>query len=205
MARLFSYVVARDYGFAPNPFYGYCTLATCKPKIRTKASTEDWIVGTGSATCLREGHLVYAMRITETMSFDEYWNDPRFQFKKANLYGSKKQAFGDNIYHQDSATGVWIQENSHHSYDDGRQNIYNIKNDTQAPRVLISEDYVYWGGVGPKIPERFRDLDGKDVCKKGPGHRNDLPEEMVIEFTSWIRSLGQIGYQGMPLDWSRTA
>ncbi|MFH1865797.1 MAG: hypothetical protein ABIK85_07930, partial [Candidatus Eisenbacteria bacterium] len=36
--RLFSYIVARDYGFAPNPFCGVCTLATCKPKIRESAS-----------------------------------------------------------------------------------------------------------------------------------------------------------------------
>src|SRR5712671_5339411 len=32
--RLYSYVVARDFGFAPNPFFGVCTLATCKPDIR---------------------------------------------------------------------------------------------------------------------------------------------------------------------------
>jgi hypothetical protein len=24
--RLYSYVVARDFGFAPNPFYGFCSL-----------------------------------------------------------------------------------------------------------------------------------------------------------------------------------
>src|SRR5262245_31415483 len=44
--RLYSYVVARDYGFAPNPFYGFCTLATCKPDIRRTADIGDWIVGT---------------------------------------------------------------------------------------------------------------------------------------------------------------
>ncbi len=27
----------RDYGFAPNPFHGICTLATCKPVIRRVA------------------------------------------------------------------------------------------------------------------------------------------------------------------------
>ena len=31
---LFSYVVARDTGFAPNPSGGYCTLANCKFKKR---------------------------------------------------------------------------------------------------------------------------------------------------------------------------
>src|SRR5712672_36303 len=96
--RLYSYVVARDYGFAPNPFMGVCTLATCKPKIRAKAKIGDWVVGTGVASRKRSGRLVYAMRVSAAMTFNEYWNDPRFQDKKPNMRGSKKQAFGDNIY-----------------------------------------------------------------------------------------------------------
>lgn len=43
--KLYSYVVARDFGFAPNPFHGYCTLATCKPDIRATASVGDWVIG----------------------------------------------------------------------------------------------------------------------------------------------------------------
>lgn len=59
--RLFSYVVRFDSGFAPNPFYGYCTLATCKPPIRRTALVGDWIIGTGSASqeVKLGGHLVY--------------------------------------------------------------------------------------------------------------------------------------------------
>lgn len=34
--RLFAYKMTHDTGFAPNPFWGYLTLATCKPKIREK-------------------------------------------------------------------------------------------------------------------------------------------------------------------------
>ena len=43
MARIHSYVVRYDSGFAPNPFYGYCTLATCKPNIRRSADIGDWV------------------------------------------------------------------------------------------------------------------------------------------------------------------
>jgi Nucleotide modification associated domain 2 len=75
--RLFSYVVARDYGFAPNPFFGVCTLATCKPGIRGAAEVGDWVVGTGTATRKRAGYLVFVMNVEEAMSFDEYWADPR--------------------------------------------------------------------------------------------------------------------------------
>ena len=37
--RLYSYVFDHDYGFAPNPFHGVCTLATCKPSIREHAES----------------------------------------------------------------------------------------------------------------------------------------------------------------------
>ena len=46
--KLYSYIVAHDGGFAPNPFWGYCTLANCKPKIRQTAKVGDWIVGLSS-------------------------------------------------------------------------------------------------------------------------------------------------------------
>jgi Nucleotide modification associated domain 2 len=42
---LYSYIVTHDTGFAPNPFFGFCTLACCKPGIRKHADKLDWIVG----------------------------------------------------------------------------------------------------------------------------------------------------------------
>src|SRR3981081_4702898 len=71
--RLHSYVVARDYGFAPNPFYGICTLATCKPVIRRTAAIDDCVIGTGSKSRGREGRLVYVMRMDEILTYDTYW------------------------------------------------------------------------------------------------------------------------------------
>ena len=49
--------MTRDYGFAPNPFFGFCTLANCKPKIRKSANVGDWIIGTGCKTRKLEYHL----------------------------------------------------------------------------------------------------------------------------------------------------
>ncbi|MBI4430561.1 MAG: hypothetical protein HY587_02480 [Candidatus Omnitrophica bacterium] len=197
--KLHSYVVARDYGFAPNPFCSFCTLATCKPRIRKTAGLGDWIVGIGSKTRGRGDHIVYAMRVTEILTFDQYWNDPRFKEKKPNLRGSKKQAFGDNIYHRDSARR-WCQVDSHHSHPDGSPNPRNIANDTKTTdRVLISDDFIYWGGRGPRIPKSFR----SQVCI-GIGHKNKFPETFVREFVKWLRSLGDKGYCGAPLDWKRS-
>ena len=161
------------------------------------------MVGTGSRTAGREGFLVFVMRVAEILSFDEYWADPRFQRKKPNLRGSKKQAFGDNVYHRASARASWKQEDSHHSFADGQPNPANIANDTQSPRVLIGTEYAYWGGQGPQVPPRFRDFDGYDLCA-GRGHRNRFPPEFVAAFMTWFKSLGEQGRIGVPLDWPRS-
>lgn len=193
--RLFTYVICRDYGFAPNPFFGVCTLATCMVKIRKSAGVGDWIVGTGSKTQGRKGQLVYAMRVTEILSFNGYWADERFQCKKPNLAGSKKQAFGDNIYHRSPVGGQWRQVNSHHSLRDGRPNPDNVEHDTKVNHVLLSDDFLYFGGVGPDIPKRF------DVCTPGRGHRCRFPDSVVKEFSDWLRSL-ESGFNSPPADWA---
>ena len=195
-ARLYSYIVARDYGFAPNPFYGYCTLATCKPQIRKNAEIGDWIIGTGSKSKGRNGHIVYAMRVTEAMSFDEYWADSRFQRKRPDMHASVKKAFGDNIYYRDDAAG-WRQLDSHHSYGDGTQNNENVRNDTQVNRLLVSNDFIYWGGNGPIIPT-FGDV---TVCHNTQGHRCNFPTELVNDFETWLRNFDDRGYCGIPLEW----
>ena len=197
--KLFSYVVARDYGFAPNPFFGVCTLATCKPNIRKAASIGDWIVGTGSKRKGRQRHLIYVMRVTEIMTFNEYWKDERFRRKKPNLRGSMKQAFGDNIYFQDD-TGQWQQQDSHHSYQGGKPNPHNIKNDTRTDRVLLSTEYAYWGGSGPEIPPQFSDNYEFDIFALR-NHKSRFSKELVNDFLNWFQNLGASGYLGAPLDW----
>ena len=163
--RLFSYIVARDYGFAPNPFYGYCTLATCKPGIRSSADIGDWVIGTGAKTKYGlSGHLMDAMKVEEVLEFDAYWTDPRFRCKRPVLNGSLKQVYGDNIYHRES--GRWVQVDSHHSLDSGRQNQRNIIRDTSANRVLIARKFVYFGSTAPVIAKRFRPYKptDEDIC-----------------------------------------
>lgn len=182
--KLYSYVIARDYGFAPNPFHGFCTLAACKPKIRRTAKAGDWIVGTGSKGKNAQGRIVYAMKVSEAMTFDGYWQDPRFLIKRPDLHSSITRALGDNIYHR-NPSGVWQQADSHHSHACGRPNCANIRHDTSANRVLIATDFAYWGGSGPVLP-RFA---GVDICKDRQGHKCNFPEEAVAEFIAWFRAL----------------
>ena len=197
--RLFCYVVARDYGFAPNPFHGYCTLATCKPKIRGSAQVGDWIIGAGSSNYRLAGHLVFAMEVSEVLSFDEYWKDPRFEVKKPQFNSSLMKAYGDNIYHFSKTKGRWIQEDSHHSRGGGRPNRANISHDTQVSRVLVGQKFIYFGGGGPMIPKRLRKADGPSLCG-GRGHRNRFPPRFVAAVVRWLEALPVRGFAGKPAE-----
>ena len=203
MARsLFSYIVRFDSGFAPNPFHGFCTLATCKPRIRKNAQFNDWLVGTGSndKAIKRGGFLVFAMRVTETRSTEKYWTDPRFEAKKPDLHYNWIAASGDNIY-EPLGDGKWRQLGSYHSKSDGSSNQQHIARDTGVDRILISDDFVYFGGEGPRLPAEFREDGKKNLLCSGRNYRRVRQEEMIVRFEGWLRSLGVYGYQGKPWDW----
>jgi Nucleotide modification associated domain 2 len=203
MARIYSYVVRYDSGFAPNPFYGYCTLATCKPDIRRGAEVGDWVVGSASndRSVRRGGHLVYAMRVTETTTFDGYATDARFEAKKPFRLGSRKQSCGDNIYFRKTPDGEWCQRDSFHSHADGQLHPRHVARDTGVNRVLISNDFIYFGGSGPTFPDGLHDRDGRSLCKSGIGRSCFDDPQLVEALEHWVHGLNMSGYQGPPQEW----
>lgn len=198
--RLYSYVVDHDKGFAPNPFFGICTLAACKPRIRQVAAVGDYVVGTGSAKRGRQGYLTYFMHVDRIITFDDYWADPQFERKKPRFDAGLKFAYGDNIYHQ--VNGDWVQEDSFHSYPGGKPQAENLRQDTSSSKVLLAKDFAYWGGSGPLIPDRFRNYDGLDVVVGRQGHKGPALDPMAEEFVDWLGTLGEHGYVNEPLEWS---
>jgi hypothetical protein len=149
--RLFIYVVARDFGFAPNPFHGYCTLATCKPDIRKSCDVGDWVMGVGGSRLKATGRCIYFMKVTEVCTFDEYWQDKRFGEKRPLRNGSLMMMVGDNVYHRDDTSGDWVQEDSHHSCVDGSIHHKNLATDTSSENVLISTHFYYFGSEAPEV------------------------------------------------------
>jgi hypothetical protein len=200
---LYSYVVRYDSGFAPNPFYGFCTLATCKPNIRRYAKIGDWLLGSGSGDKKvgRAGHLVYAMRVSEALSFDEYDADPRFIRKRPYRTGSRRQSCGDNIYFRNALPGPWSQRDSFHSLPDGSVNPKHVGRDTSVNRVLISNDFIYFGGTGPRVPTILKDERGRHIVHARVGQSRFDDDLLTKEFERWIRSLGEMGYRGPPYEW----
>lgn len=195
---LYSYVIARDYGFAPNPFHGVCTLATCKSVIRRVAQVGDWVIGTGSAEHKRTGQLICAMHVSETMSFDDYWSDPRFAAKRPDLTGSRMQAFGDNIYSRDG-NGPWKQLDSHHSLPGGAVNQLNVDDDTKTNRVLIAKEFWYFGESAEPIPSEFR-RPGSDILCPGRNHRRYSDPDLIDRLVAWLREQ-PTGCSGRPDRW----
>jgi hypothetical protein len=153
MPKVYMYVVARDFGFAPNPFNGICTLATCKPKIRRVAKAGDWVVGMGGSKIKATGRCIYLMQVTGAMSFNEYWDAPMFKCKRPVRNGSRKLMVGDNIYSRGDGMELWTQADSHHSNPDGSPELWNIATDTSVDRVLYSTKFVYYGSAAPIVPK----------------------------------------------------
>ena len=77
------------------------------------------------------------MIVSEKLTYDQYWNDARFQCKIPNMCGRKKQMYGDNIYHTDLLTNRLIQEDSHHSLENGLTNWDNFNRDIPGEFVLV--------------------------------------------------------------------
>lgn len=145
------------------------------------------------------------MRVEEVLTFEEYWADPRFACKRPNLAGSRKVAFGDNIYRPDG-DGGFEQLDSHHSFSSGATDPGNLAADTGGKRVLVSHDFIYWGGDGPRVPAGLRSFgpDHEDVCSKTQGHRCRFSDDLVAAAVRWMESFAERGLQGRPEDWPKT-
>jgi Nucleotide modification associated domain 2 len=184
VARVYIYVVDRDFGFAPNPFHGFCTLATCKPPIRKGACVGDWVIGMGGSRLNATGRCIYAMEVTQSRTFNEYWSQRDFRDKRPVRNGSRVMMVGDNIYHRVEGEQGWHQLDSHHSLKDGSPNPLNVKKDTKADRVLISRHFYYFGSAAPSAPAgMLRRLGYKNAI----GHRV-FDAESCGELLSWITS-----------------
>lgn len=198
--RLYRYVIDHDRGFAPNPFFGACTLACCKPRIRKYAAVGDIIVGFGTSKYGLDGQIVYWMSVDEISDFDSYWADPRFRMKRPQMGGSLCLCFGDNIYHRSPQDGAWQQEPSFHSDPNSLIGKGNLRRDTgTTDKLLIGREFAYWGGEGPKTPAEFEAIVWR---RRGEKYRVDDPA-MQVDFVAWLRSNPARGFINPPADWTR--
>ena len=191
--KLYSYIVKHDTGFAPNPFWGYCTVACCKPEIRRTAHVGDWVVG---LTPKAQGnHIVYFMRVDEILSFDAYWRDRRFGIKRPRYDDGLPCQNGDNIY-EPQPSGEYRQLRSWHSLPEhgDRENPKRKAHDLDGRRVLVSETFAYFGSKPLELPEALQGL------IVGRGHRCMFSDEVKTGFIRFTGSTG-FGVHAAPRSW----
>jgi hypothetical protein len=182
MPTLYSYCIRYDIGSAPNPFWGLCTLAICKPNIRQSANVGDWVVGTGSAVSPIgniSDEVVYAMCVTQKMTMEDYDRFTRSKLPyKIPLMTSTdpRRRSGDSIY--DFSTSPPLLRPSVHG--EGNQ-----KTDLKGGWVLLSNHYFYFGDSPVDLPEELL-----EIVKKGPGHKSNFDTYYVDAFIHWIHSFG---------------
>ncbi len=195
---IWSYKIRRDYGFAPNPFQGFCTLACCKPGIRKGAKAGDLIFGFGSAALNMRGLLIMAMRVSETMTFNQYWEDERFKRRRPVFTAGTSRSYGDNIYHH--VNGAWVQEDSHHSLPGGIWNAANATRDLSVNVVLVSDEFAYWGQSAADIPQHLKDHNGENLFADVRDYRRSYSDEFKENVREWFDQLRK-GRFGRPASW----
>jgi hypothetical protein len=165
--RLFSYKLTDDCGFAPNPFWGILTLATCKPQIRRYKKEGDWIAGFTSGTLC--GHavgrerLIYLMQVKHKVPIAQYFRDPKYAQKIPNQKSRcAVERAGDNIYRPRrgpaSAPSDFVQlPNDHHCDMKGGCRLGDTqRHDLSGLNVLIAVRFAYFGRDAIEIPASYR-------------------------------------------------
>lgn len=216
VGALFSYVVATDSGFAPNPFFGVCTLACCKPAIRRaiggrllrqsgRADIAElrkadpcyiraqniWVVGLAGSE-LRDRprrSVVYVMQVTDVLDFESYYREfpQKRPVRRLPATSADPAWHGDAIYTgNDPATARQLAPSAHSKGDDEDEG--NKWHDLGGRYVLVSDHFVYFGPDAPYLP-----IEGK--LHRGRGHRSNHSPEAIAELEEllnreWAELLG---------------
>jgi hypothetical protein len=199
-----TYRLDHDLGFAPNPFFGWCSLACCMGVIRKAAKLNDIVIGIAGSGRRGLGRyhpqLIYWMRVDAALTFDQYWNDPRFSRKVPEIPGPKMRMVGDRTYRHESDGIDWCFETSMH-YVSGaiQRNGGHVARDTKVDRVLLSQHYTYWGNSGPVIPSHLLPL---FPVRRGQKCNHD--PTLLAELHSLIGLDQPLGLAGDPADWDNS-
>lgn len=194
--RIFAYVLKVDSGFAPNPFHGWCTLACCKPAIRRKARPGDWIVG---ITPRADGNRVaYAMRADESLSFEEYWSDPRFRAKRPGWRAGAPvvEKCGDNCYEPLGDQAFRQLPSGHWDHENNRENERQKAKDLRGERVLVGRRFCYFGAKAVAFPAHI------PVQLPARFHRVNFTDQERTALLGFLESLPQ-GLRGQPRSWPK--
>ena len=200
---LFAYKMTHDTGFAPNPFWGYLTLATCKPKIREHKRPGDWFAGfTSRELCgdrVGDERLVFLMQIEDKMALANYFHDRRFQSRiPRDPPVAKVYRCGDNIYrplvrNARDARDFEQLPNDHHGPDQKDRDLNGLK-------VLIARRFAYFGVDALRVPREVR----PEVPAGQSAHGRETRDlARAKRFIDYVFSLVHAPVMARPHQWPR--
>jgi hypothetical protein len=177
-----TYKMTYDTGFAPNPYCGVLTLATCKPGIRGCAKPGEWIAGFTSEKLCGDppGHekLIYLMQVAEKLRFEDYYD--KYPQKRPENF-----ICGDNIYRRGNNGYEQLDNPYHHKCDLGT--------DTSEPYVLLATEFYYFGRDAVSVPKEYR-----PNVKVGPAPYGTKTEgEQARIFIEWVKKVAAKGQSGL--------
>lgn len=146
-------------------------------------------MGTGSASAGLSGHLIYAMRVDETISLEEYDRRAPKEWKHRlpdPTNRSRARRRGDCIY--DYAAAPWPHQ---------RPGVHNEDNrlvDLGGKNVLISRHYTYFDVNAIELPVSLRPL-----VHETQGHKWKMNTPLFDDFVQWIERQPR-GMHGEPGD-----
>ncbi|NIZ18904.1 hypothetical protein [Entomospira culicis] len=185
--KVYSYIVAQDNGYSPNPFWGVLSLPWCKPTMRTAIAKYNinnpnhtlWLVGLTRKDKTGHNRVLYLAQISEILSHHDYFF--RYPQKQPKLEPNLPHIFqvGDNVYQKDAqSTFTHKAIPSVHSNDEAMK-----KRDLSSPHVLLSFRYVYYGKQAPVLPENLQEL------TVGQGFKSNFSEELRASLQQYIDEL----------------
>lgn len=184
---LYSYVLRFDFGDAPNPYGGVCTLTICKPAIRRTAQVGDWIIGTGSKHSPVgdiSDYLVYAMRVSEKLTMAEYDLRCRKELtiKMPGHRSHRKQReniAGDSLYDFRELGGP-RHRGGHMHFEPEMQ-----ARDWSGIYALLSDEFYYFGSEPRAMPMHLHSL-----IKRGQNHYRKTAHDEIAAFEAWLKQEG---------------
>lgn len=171
--KFYSYVVACDNGFAPNPYGRECTLACCKPDIRRKAKRDNWIIGIGSLKHpdnKKGDRIVYIMIVDESMPWEDY--SKKYPERTDNNYVCSERRPSKEIEYYKIGRKYWYVRNKKRGEKYGHYSKKHIKKDIElGENVLISRRFIYFGDCS-KIKKKVKYLSDFELSSLNlkPGH-----------------------------------
>lgn len=207
------YVVNVDFGMAPNVTDDICTLATCKPALRSYTQLgRQWIVGMGGARSkvpdpdkpsgLRsenwKDRLIYVMAPEERLTYDEYYRDTRFQSR----IPSSENDPGDNIYFKspDGQYRVTEHFNDVHKIQSGKPFNGFMDNDMRnGPYVLVARQFWYFGDKAPSLSHENVSAELANILRDTRRRHKIMDEHALVdEFANWLKRNYKPGIHGKP-------